>query len=127
MSLRAPDDDPNVIPFPAQADRIRRKRVLGGLINEYEPAAQQPWSTPVAEFLTTTGVRRRARWECCHGERRISVPVGYDPISTERSPSTAYLVKAASNSSTRSALDRATHRGSYAWVWRSQNIRHSNR
>jgi len=39
MSLRAPDDDPNVIPFPAQADRIRRKRVLGGLINEYEPAA----------------------------------------------------------------------------------------
>jgi transposase InsO family protein len=39
MSLRAPDDDPNVIPFPAQADRIRRKRVLGGLINEYETAA----------------------------------------------------------------------------------------
>jgi len=39
MSLRAPDDDPNVIPFPAQADRISRKRVLGGLINEYEHAA----------------------------------------------------------------------------------------
>ena len=39
MSLRAPDDDPNVIPFPAQADRIRRKRILGGLINEYETAA----------------------------------------------------------------------------------------
>jgi putative transposase len=39
MSLRAPDDDTNVIPFPAQIDRIRRKRVLGGLINEYETAA----------------------------------------------------------------------------------------
>ncbi|ACU69492.1 Integrase catalytic region [Catenulispora acidiphila DSM 44928] len=39
MSLRAPDDDPNVIPFPAQIDQIRRKRILGGLINEYEPAA----------------------------------------------------------------------------------------
>jgi hypothetical protein len=32
MSLRAPNDDPNVIPFPAQTDRIRRKRVLGGLM-----------------------------------------------------------------------------------------------
>jgi hypothetical protein len=39
MSLRAPEDDPNVIPFPALADRIRRKRVLGGLIHEYETAA----------------------------------------------------------------------------------------
>jgi transposase InsO family protein len=39
MRLHAPDDDPNVIPFPAQTERIRRKRVLGGLINEYEPAA----------------------------------------------------------------------------------------
>ena len=39
MYLRAPDDDPNVIPFPAQTDRIRRERLLGGLINEYETAA----------------------------------------------------------------------------------------
>ncbi|MBS2533121.1 DDE-type integrase/transposase/recombinase [Catenulispora sp. NF23] len=39
LSLRAPDDDPNVIPFPAQVDQIRRRRVLGGLINEYETAA----------------------------------------------------------------------------------------
>jgi transposase InsO family protein len=39
MRLCAPDDDPNVIPFPVQADRICRKRVLGGLINEYETAA----------------------------------------------------------------------------------------
>ena len=37
--LRAPDDSPNIIPFPAPADRIRRKSVLGGLINEYEAAA----------------------------------------------------------------------------------------
>ena len=39
MSPRSPDDDPNVIPFPAQAGRIRRKRARGGLINEYETAA----------------------------------------------------------------------------------------
>jgi hypothetical protein len=39
MSLRAPDDSPNIIPFPAPADRIRRKPVLGGLTNEYETAA----------------------------------------------------------------------------------------
>ena len=39
MSLRAPDDSPDIIPLPALADRIRRKPVLGGLINEYEPAA----------------------------------------------------------------------------------------
>ena len=39
MSLRAPDDSPDIIPFPAAADRIRRKPVLGGLINQYEAAA----------------------------------------------------------------------------------------
>ena len=39
MSLRAPDDSPDIIPFPAPADRIRRKSVLGGLINEDEAAA----------------------------------------------------------------------------------------
>ena len=39
MCLRAPDDDPDVIPFPVQADQIRRKRLLGGLIHEYEAAA----------------------------------------------------------------------------------------
>jgi putative transposase len=38
MRLRAPDD-PDIIPFPAQPDRIRRNRVLGGLINQYKPAA----------------------------------------------------------------------------------------
>lgn len=40
FSLRVePDDDPNVIPFPTPMGRIRRKPVLGGRIDEYEPAA----------------------------------------------------------------------------------------
>ncbi|MES4905094.1 MULTISPECIES: integrase core domain-containing protein [unclassified Streptomyces] len=33
LGLRAPDDDPNVIPLPAAA--VRRRQVLGGLLNEY--------------------------------------------------------------------------------------------
>ncbi|GAA2037580.1 hypothetical protein GCM10009839_43580 [Catenulispora yoronensis] len=37
LGLRAPADDPNVIPFPAQ--RIRREPVLGGLTNEYHRAS----------------------------------------------------------------------------------------
>ncbi len=39
LGLRAPDDAPNVIPFPAPPRRIRRRQFLGGLINEYQPAA----------------------------------------------------------------------------------------
>lgn len=39
LNLRAPDDDPNVIPFPVPASRVRRKTVLGGLTNEYDTAA----------------------------------------------------------------------------------------
>ena len=39
MSLRAPDDDADVIPFPTPADQIRRRTILGGLISEYQPAA----------------------------------------------------------------------------------------
>jgi hypothetical protein len=39
MALRAPDDDSNVIPFPAQHNQIRRQPVLAGLINEYRQAA----------------------------------------------------------------------------------------
>jgi putative transposase len=38
-------------------ERIRRRAVLGGLINEYEPAPQTPWSRPVAEFWNPTGGR----------------------------------------------------------------------
>jgi putative transposase len=39
LDLRAPDDAPNVIPFPAPPRQIRRRQLLGGLINEYQPAA----------------------------------------------------------------------------------------
>jgi putative transposase len=39
MRLRAPNDEPNTIPFPARTDRIRRRQHLGGLLNEYKPAA----------------------------------------------------------------------------------------
>jgi putative transposase len=39
MSLRASDDNPDIIPFPASPDRIRRNPVLGGLINQYKATA----------------------------------------------------------------------------------------
>jgi hypothetical protein len=39
LGLRAPDDAANVIPLPASPHRIRRRQRLGGLINEYQPAA----------------------------------------------------------------------------------------
>jgi putative transposase len=38
LGLRAPDDAPNVTPFPAPPHQIRRRQLLGGLINEYQPA-----------------------------------------------------------------------------------------
>lgn len=38
VGLRAPDDNPNAIPLPVPIGRIRRRRVLGGLINEYQTA-----------------------------------------------------------------------------------------
>jgi len=40
VGLRAPDDDPNVIPLPTPPDRIKRTRRLAGLLNDYEPAAK---------------------------------------------------------------------------------------
>ncbi len=39
MLLRAPDDVPNMIPFSARIDTIQRRQRLGGLLNEYRPAA----------------------------------------------------------------------------------------
>jgi hypothetical protein len=39
LDLRAPDDAPEVIPFPAPPHQVRRRQLLGGLINEYQPAA----------------------------------------------------------------------------------------
>ncbi|MBS2531665.1 integrase core domain-containing protein [Catenulispora sp. NF23] len=39
MGLRAPDDEPNVIPFPTPTGQIGRRTVLGGLIHEYERVA----------------------------------------------------------------------------------------
>ena len=39
MDFRAPGDGCNVIPLPARHDRIRRRPVLGGLINEYHETA----------------------------------------------------------------------------------------
>jgi len=39
LGLRAPDDPPNAILFPAPPHHIRRRQLLGGLINEYQPAA----------------------------------------------------------------------------------------
>jgi putative transposase len=39
LALRAPNDDSNVIAFPAPIERIQRRTVLGGLINEYQQAA----------------------------------------------------------------------------------------
>jgi putative transposase len=39
MALRAPNDDATVLRFPTQIDRIRKRQRLGGLLNEYQPAA----------------------------------------------------------------------------------------
>jgi hypothetical protein len=37
LKMRAPCDDPNVIPFPAR--KIKSRPILGGLIHEYRNAA----------------------------------------------------------------------------------------
>ncbi|MFD7896912.1 hypothetical protein [Streptomyces sp. NPDC059743] len=39
LALRAPNDDPTIIPFPARTDRIRLRQRLAGLLNEYRPVA----------------------------------------------------------------------------------------
>ena len=40
-------------------EQIKRRPVLGGLINEYERAAYMPRSGPIAEFRNPTGQPRR--------------------------------------------------------------------
>ncbi|MGW7003888.1 integrase core domain-containing protein [Streptomyces sp. NPDC054933] len=44
LNLRAPSDEPDVIPLPAAA--VRRLRVLGGLLNEYHAAPITPSPPP---------------------------------------------------------------------------------
>jgi Integrase core domain/Homeodomain-like domain len=39
MGLRAPDDDPDVVPFPVRIDQIQLRPRLAGLINEYQQPA----------------------------------------------------------------------------------------
>ncbi len=39
MGLRAPDDDPDVVPFPVRTDQIQLRPRLAGLINEYQQPA----------------------------------------------------------------------------------------
>ena len=39
LEKRAPNDDPEVLPLSVPLDRIRRRKLLGGLISEYERAA----------------------------------------------------------------------------------------
>ena len=60
LDLRAPLDDPNVIPFPAQ--RINRTKILGGLINEYDTAAKAQINAS-AGLLKPSGLACRG-WTC---------------------------------------------------------------
>jgi putative transposase len=39
MMLRAPNDDPDMLPFPVPADQIQHRPVLAGLINQYQQPA----------------------------------------------------------------------------------------
>jgi putative transposase len=56
MRLQAPDDSPDLIPLPAPPDRIRRKPILGGLINQSQAAAWPARSDPWPSFGGTTGL-----------------------------------------------------------------------
>jgi nucleotide-binding universal stress UspA family protein len=53
LQLRPPRPE-SPVPEPVYG-RIRRRPVLGGLINQYEPAAWTRWLDAVAEFLTSQG------------------------------------------------------------------------
>ena len=41
LALRAPNDDPNVIPFPTPAEQIQRRTILAGLISQNHPQIRQ--------------------------------------------------------------------------------------
>ncbi|MEU0805898.1 transposase [Streptomyces sp. NPDC005970] len=40
LDLRAPDDDPNIIPLPAAT--VRRTQILSGLLNEHHTTPPRP-------------------------------------------------------------------------------------
>ncbi|WP_234357147.1 transposase [Streptomyces sp. NBRC 110028] len=44
LDLRAPDDLPNIIPLPAAT--VRRRQVLGGLLDEYHTTSPRPPHQP---------------------------------------------------------------------------------
>jgi putative transposase len=57
LQLRPPSPEAPV-PEPVHG-RIRRRPILGGLINHYEPAAFNRWSSTVTEFWNPTGSPNR--------------------------------------------------------------------
>jgi transposase InsO family protein len=56
LQLRPPRSE-ELVPEPVYG-RIQRRPVLGGLINEYEPAACNRWSDPSIGFWNSAGLRR---------------------------------------------------------------------
>ncbi|MFD8385867.1 integrase core domain-containing protein [Streptomyces sp. NPDC059679] len=54
LDLRAPDDDPNIIPLPAGT--VRRRQVLGGLLNEHHAAPTASPSTENAQLSSLIGL-----------------------------------------------------------------------
>src|SRR4029079_6455214 len=57
------------VPEPIHG-RIRRRPILGGLINEYEAAASNRWSGTMAEFWHPTGAWPRPQVSLPLGSRR---------------------------------------------------------
>lgn len=55
LKLRAPNDDPNVIPFPTPADRIHRAAILGGLTTSTKPRREPPGQARWPSLRSTTG------------------------------------------------------------------------